>query len=677
MTERTRASWLVYLLGALCAGAIAAAFLLVGPASGSQTSKSRLVTVAQGVVQATVSGSGTLQSAKQIGVNFASGGTLKGVFVSAGQHVTSGQLLAEIDPTSADSGLKSAELSLESAQASYQHTLEGLTPQEAHQNEVSVAQGRTSISSAERSLREAKQTAHTDEAGSRASVAQAKLALSRSQQSASLDATSQQDSVNQALGQRNLDQKAVTEARTQLEEARSRLSAERAKSPANEAKVSSAEGAVNSAEAALKSDENKVTQDGNSIVNAQNGQASAALKDAQSLDSASNSVANAKQSQAQSKLKDAQSIAQARTNVTNAKQSLQATQAANTVKATPQNANVVSAATSVGSAKLSLESARLTVANTKLYAPDAGTIASVSSAVGQAVSGSGASSTAASSSSGTGTTSSGGTSASSGSGASGGSSAGKSGTSTAGKSGTSTASAGSTSGGSAGSTAGKSSTSTASTGSGSSGGSGTSSSSTSSSFIELTDLEGFQLVVPLSESEVGHVRVGQIATVTMEALESRKVAAHVTEIAVLSTSNSGVVSYNVTFQLDQLEAGLKPGMNATAEVVVNQAEGVNIPTSAISGGMVTVVRGGKDVRQRVVTGLAGNSSTMILSGLEAGEQILLPVSSSTGTSSLTSRIGSRLGGGGLGGGFGGGGGPGGGGGGPGGGGGLAVPKGGG
>src|ERR1700730_16650592 len=91
-------------------------------------------------------------------------------------------------------------------------------------------------------------------------------------------------------------------------------------------------------------------------------------------------------------------------------------------------------------------------------------------------------------------------------------------------------------------------------------------------------------------------------------------------------------------------------MNATAEVVVDQAEGVNVPTSAISGGSVTVVRGGKQVRQRVVTGLAGNSSTIILSGLNAGDEIALPVVSSTGTSSLTSRLAGRLGGGGLGGG---------------------------
>ena len=49
-----------------------------------------------------------------------------------------------------------------------------------------------------------------------------------------------------------------------------------------------------------------------------------------------------------------------------------------------------------------------------------------------------------------------------------------------------------------------------------------------------------------------------------------------------------MVSYDVTFQLDQMEAGLKPGMSATAEVVVKQAEGVNVPTSAITADTVTV-----------------------------------------------------------------------------------------
>ena len=171
------------------------------------------------------------------------------------------------------------------------------------------------------------------------------------------------------------------------------------------------------------------------------------------------------------------------------------------------------------------------------------------------------------------------------------------------------------------------------------------------------------LVVALSESEIGNVKVGQIATVTVEALSGRKLAAHVSEVATLSTSSSGVVSYDVTFQLDQMTDGLKPGMSATAEVVVKQAEGVSVPTSAISGGSVTVVRAGKNVRQPVVTGLAGNTSTIVLSGVKAGETVVLPAAVSTSSAtSLTSRLsrlaggGGGLAGGGLGGGGGGGGG---------------------
>jgi hypothetical protein len=152
----------------------------------------------------------------------------------------------------------------------------------------------------------------------------------------------------------------------------------------------------------------------------------------------------------------------------------------------------------------------------------------------------------------------------------------------------------------------------------------------------------------LSESEIVHVHVGQPATVTVEALEGRRFAAHVIAIAVLSTSNGGVVSYDVTFQLDQTAAGFKPGMTATAEVVVNQEEGVNVPTSAISAGTVTVLQAGKQQRRRVLTGLAGNSSTIILSGLKAGEQVALALTSSSSATSITSRLGR---GGGLGGGL--------------------------
>jgi hypothetical protein len=237
------------------------------------------------------------------------------------------------------------------------------------------------------------------------------------------------------------------------------------------------------------------------------------------------------------------------------------------------------------------------VSNTKLYAPEDGTIVALSGEVGETVTG-------------TGTTKASTTSAS--------------------------ASSSSSAGG-------------ASAGGSSSASSSSGANTSATPFAVLSNLESMQLVVPLSESEIGSVKVGQIATVTVEALSGKKVAAHVLSIDQLPTSSSGVVSYDVTFQLDQGDSGVKTGMSATAEVVVKQEEGLNVPSSAVSRGSVTVLRGGKHVTQQVTTGLVGNSATIILTGLKAGEEVVLPSVTSTASGAAT-RTRSGTAGGGLGGG---------------------------
>jgi len=444
MTERTRAPWPVYVLGALCVGAIVAAFLVVGPPSQSATAQSRIVTAAQGVVQSTVSGSGNLQPASQLNLGFRTSGTVTNIYVTQGQHVVPGQLLATLDPQSAEVTLEQARASLQSAEAN-------LTREEETNGEGSTGQGSAA---------------------------------------------------------------------------------------AGTGKGPSAKGSSSSSSATKT-----------------------------------------------------------------------------TISVATREANIASATAAVKSGRLTVQSDEQAVADTRLYAPHDGTIVSLSGEVGENVSGGGT------------------TKASSSSGSSGGSSSSGAGS------------------GAAGAGSGRAGAGAASSSSGSSGSAG----SSSSAFAVLSDLSSMQLVVPLSESEIANVRDGQIATVTVEALEGRKLAAHVREVAILSTSNSGVVSYDVTFGLDQTTPGLKPGMSATAEVVVKQAEGVNVPTTAISGGSVTVVQNGKDVRRRVVTGLAGNSSTIILSGLNAGEKVALPVATSS-ASALSGRAGGALGRAGLGGGLGGGGG---------------------
>jgi multidrug efflux pump subunit AcrA (membrane-fusion protein) len=178
--------------------------------------------------------------------------------------------------------------------------------------------------------------------------------------------------------------------------------------------------------------------------------------------------------------------------------------------------------------------------------------------------------------------------------------------------------------------------------------------------------------VSLSESDISDVKVGQAATVSIDALTGVELAAQVSSISPMGTNSDGVVSYDVILTLTQSNPQVKPGMSASASIVTAQASGVTLPNAAVSGtGSLTTVQllsGGKTTSHEVVVGLRGDSHTQIISGLSAGQTVMvretLPaLGTSAGTSGTSSSGtlggGGVAGGGGLGrlfgGGFGGGG----------------------
>jgi macrolide-specific efflux system membrane fusion protein len=170
--------------------------------------------------------------------------------------------------------------------------------------------------------------------------------------------------------------------------------------------------------------------------------------------------------------------------------------------------------------------------------------------------------------------------------------------------------------------------------------------------------------VAFSESDISKVLVGQPATVTLDALAGVELAAHVSSISLVGTTSSSVVSYDATLTLDQSDSRVKPGMSASVAVITGQAQGVTVPNQAVSGSgtlsTVNMLQNGKTVSQQVVVGLRGDSRTQIISGLKAGDQVVITITlPSLGSTSTTGSgtLGRGLGGaGGLGGGaFGGGG----------------------
>ena len=172
---------------------------------------------------------------------------------------------------------------------------------------------------------------------------------------------------------------------------------------------------------------------------------------------------------------------------------------------------------------------------------------------------------------------------------------------------------------SGGSGTGSSSTgSTAATGSGASGGSGggtatsgglsSGTSSSSSGFAQIVNTTQMTMTVAFSESDITKVHVGQPATVTVDALTGVELAAHVSAISPLGSTSNSVVSYDATLTLDQLDPRVRPGMSASASVITGQAQGVNLPNSAVSGSSslstVNQLRGGRTVATPVVVGPA-------------------------------------------------------------------------
>jgi HlyD family secretion protein len=101
-----------------------------------------LYTVGRRTVTASVTGTGNLVPMTQANVSFRMSGILTAVDVRVGDHVTAGQVLATIDPTSEQQALAAAQANLQVALANLQAAQTPLTSAQVNQleNSVSLAQ---------------------------------------------------------------------------------------------------------------------------------------------------------------------------------------------------------------------------------------------------------------------------------------------------------------------------------------------------------------------------------------------------------------------------------------------------------------------------------------------------------------------------------------------------------
>ena len=619
------------ILAVLLIGAGVAAYLTIGTGSSTSNAAVRTATVQRGVVLSTLSATGTLQAATQLSLNFASSGEIVSVNVKAGQHVKKGQVLGRIDATSAHQSLLQAEASLKTARANLQTTLTGETPQQRAQDAVTVAQARQSVVNAKNSLAATKQSIALDKLTTAASLSQAQKQLRADQGQLQIDLAKQKSdsatfaNVDAATAAVTADkaQLAADQAKQQTDQQsqltwQQQLSSDQASLKTAQTDndtagittytnaTNSDQGQLNALAKTLQSDGFAITQDQSKLSADQASQSAlgsdaAAIKaDEQKLAQDHASIASGKTSRSGTQLKDAQSLQSASQQVASAELGLKSTLASVAMKQAPPTPSALAGAqASVLQAQISFANAQKAYAQTTLRAPVAGVVAAVNDTVGGQASGGGSSSSSSSAAS-------------------------------------------------------------------SSSGNSSSSSNSSSGFVTLTGLQGMQVLAPFAETDVVNIQPGEAATVTVDALPNVQLAAHLLSVSSVASSSSSVVTYSAIFALDRSEPNLKPGMTANVDVVTGEADNVlHVPTAAVRGSgasaTVTVLQNGKQTTVPVVAGLAGDSSTAILSGLKVNQTVVLPsvsisASSTGGTSGTTTTSNFRGGGGGGffgGGGFGG------------------------
>jgi multidrug efflux pump subunit AcrA (membrane-fusion protein) len=488
--------WYLYALGVLAVTLVALAVTEIGPPASSARTSTQIVSAAKGVVQSTVSGTGNVEAGADLDVNFQTSGTLSHVYVTAGQHVNKGQLLATLDSGSAQLALDQAEQTLTAAQ-----------------DQLASAEGNSSTTNA---------SLQPSGAGTTEFVSDVTTTPSSTSSTAPTTTSSTGPSTPPTTSTTTTSASTTTPSTT---------------TPSNPTPT------VPSPAPAQTTSPGSSASTGTS-----GGGGPASAGGGGSAASGSGSGGS-----------------------------------------TSSVGSIPTAQAAVDSAEQSVQSAKTALADTKLYAPTSGTIIATaglsdgdSVSVGSTSSVSGASSSSSSTSSTAGATTAGGL-------------------------------------GSSGSTTGTSS-------------------SSETPFVEIVNSKTMTMTVALSESDVSKVKVGQPATVTLDALSGVTLGAHVTAISPVGTTSNSVVSYDATLTLDQSDSQVKVGMSASASVIVGQAQGVTVPNNAVTGtgslATVTVLDNGRKTTKQVAVGLRGDTRTQIISGLSAGDQLVVtttlpPLTSST------------------------------------------------
>jgi membrane fusion protein, macrolide-specific efflux system len=161
-----------------------------------------------------------------------------------------------------------------------------------------------------------------------------------------------------------------------------------------------------------------------------------------------------------------------------------------------------------------------------------------------------------------------------------------------------------------------------------------SNSSESTVFANVITASKPTVKVLLTESDISKVKIGNISTITFDALPEISATGKIVSIDKAGTTTSGVNNYPVYIQLDTENKFILPNMAATANIITDLiTDTLIVPSSAIKtqNNISTVtLADGRSVE--VTTGKSNETQTEIKSGLKEGDSIVVSTITKTSVS---------------------------------------------
>jgi HlyD family secretion protein len=145
--------------------------------------------------------------------------------------------------------------------------------------------------------------------------------------------------------------------------------------------------------------------------------------------------------------------------------------------------------------------------------------------------------------------------------------------------------------------------------------------------VELS--QGLEVTAKVPESDIGRIKIGQVANVRVDAFPDKSFTAEVRDIAPRAEKTNNVISFEVELTLLNPPPSLRIGMTADVNFQTGRtAASTLVPTVAIvtedgKPGVLLVGKNDQPTFQPIELGSSGGSQSAILSGVKPGTRVFI------------------------------------------------------